>query len=131
MTQDVATNTATPGRFLGAGNADSSTTVNGLAAGSSAYFIVIGWSGNLGATWASAEASLLGGEAGFLGQSVSSGLISTGDGVRLTTPGLFGASAPSIQGFSLGSTQLVPEPGTMALAALGGASLLAFRRKNK
>ena len=129
VTEDVATNTATPGRFLGAGNADSSTTVNGLAAGSAAYFCVIGWSANLGATWAAADAALVSGTAGFLGQSGSSGLISTGDGIRLTTPGLFGASAPSIQGFSLGATQLVPEPTTIALAALGGAAMLFIRRK--
>jgi hypothetical protein len=40
-----------------------------------------------------------------------------------------GAASPNIPGFTLGLVTVVPEPGTLALAAIGGASLLALRRK--
>jgi hypothetical protein len=131
VTGTLATNTAVAGRFAGAENADSSTTVNGLAGGADAYFIVIGWSANLGTSLAAVEAAMsTPGSTGFLGQSVASGLIETGDGGTITTPGLFGGVSPNIQGFTLGSFAVpVPEPGTLALSALGGASLLLFRRK--
>jgi hypothetical protein len=68
-----------------------------------------------------------------LGESVVSGSIATGNGGLLPTPSLFQSSAPAIQAFQLGAFTITstPEPGTLALAALGGASLFAFRRKNK
>ena len=62
------------------------------------------------------------------------GLLTAGDGAGVSTPSLFGTTSPFSPGFTLGlvaPVAAVPEPGTMALAALGGASLLLFRRKNK
>lgn len=122
----LATNTSTAGRFSASSpNADSSTTIPTIAAGNTAQFVVVGWSASLGTTLAQLEADYNTG-IGFLGQSVVSGPISLGNGGTLPTPALFGGVAPSIQGFTLAS---VPEPATMALAAIGGASLLLFRRR--
>lgn len=127
----LAANSATAGRFLPLSpNADGSTTIPTVAGGTTAQFLVVGWSANLGSTLLDARNAFTAGQtAGFIGQSVISGPISLGNGGSLPTPALFGGVAPSIQGFTLGSIVAVPEPGTLALAALGGASLLMFRRK--
>jgi|SRR5665213_451327 len=128
-----AASTATVGRFASTtANADGSTVVPGVAAGNAAQFVVVGWSANLGTTVAALRnAMATPGMSGFLGESVVSGAITTGNGALLPTPSLFQPSAPAMQGFSLGSfsTTTVPEPTTLALAALGSASLLLFRRK--
>jgi hypothetical protein len=129
----IATNTASAGRFAAAvPNADGSTTIPTVASGSTAQFLVIGWSSNLGGSIAALQNALTTpGMAGFLGESEVSGSIALGNGGSNPTPQLFGAALPNLQGFTLGSFAVAstPEPGTLALAALGGASLLAFRRK--
>jgi hypothetical protein len=128
VTQSYGANTATAGRFAAINpNADNTTTVNGLAGGANADFVVVGWSANLGSSISALETALAGGIGGYLGQSVVSGVETAGNGTTVPAPALFGSSAPSIQGFTLGST--VPEPGTLALAALGVSSLLMLRRK--
>ena len=125
-------NTATTGRFAAtAPNGDLSTTV-GVAAGSSEQFVVIGWSVNLGQTISALQTALAtGGTTGFLGQSLVSPSIATGNGATLPTPNIFGATGSTIQAFTLGSFTVAPspEPGTMVLAGLGGLALLGLRRK--
>jgi hypothetical protein len=131
----LGSSTAVAGRFADvAPNGDGSTTVPGVAAGNSANFVVVGWSANLGSTLSALEQALaINGTTGLLGESIVSGSIATGNGGLLPTPNLFQASAPQMQAFTLGAFTITstPEPGTLALAALGGASLLMFRRKNK
>jgi hypothetical protein len=131
----LGTNSLTAGRFQPVGyNGDGSTTVPGIAAGNTAQFVVVGWSANLGTTLTQLTQALgVNGTTGLLGESIVSGSISLGNGGSLPNPALFGASAPNIGAFTLGSFTITstPEPGTLALAALGGASLLMFRRKNK
>jgi hypothetical protein len=109
-------------------NTDGSATIAGISGGATAQFVVVGWSANLGNSVSALENSLAAGTPGFLGQSVVSGPISLGNGALLPTPNLFQNTAPYIQAFTLGALP-VPEPGTMALAALSGASLLLFRRR--
>jgi len=103
--------------------------------------MMVGWSANLGATWAAAFSSITNGIAlnnfaagSFFGES-STGF--TGTASTSTSPGasMFGSAATAFGTpiNSAGSTlfELVntPEPTTMALAGLGGLSLLALRRK--
>jgi hypothetical protein len=129
------TNSPTAGRFQSSSqNADTSTTIPTVAGGAAAQFVVVGWSANLGSTLTSLEQALgVNGTTGFLGESIVSGAITTGNGALIGSPNLFGGIAPSLQAFTLGGFTITstPEPGTLALAALGGASLLMFRRKNK
>jgi hypothetical protein len=95
-------------------------------------FVVLGWSANIGSTWANVQTYLLSptalGSPAFVGESAVSGVITLGNGSSIPTPLLFNASAPSLQGFTLGLVP-VPEPTTMVLAGLGGLSLLLFRRR--
>ena len=125
-------NNSTAGRFLSStADANGATIVNGLGGGSSASFVVLGWSANLGANVSALEASLAATSwtgLAFMGESNVSGLLTAGDGNLIPTPALFGPAAPGMQAFTLGEVT-VPEPGTLALAALGVSSLLMLRRK--
>lgn len=101
----------------------------------SSYFVVLGWSANIGSTISSLETFLAGGDnglTGFVGESAVSGLVTTGNGSpgsTSTPPTLFGTVSPAIPAFTLGEVTPAPEPTTIALGAMGAASLLAFRRK--
>jgi len=110
-------------------NTDGSYSVGGLAGGASASFVIVGWSANIGSTITALQQYLAAPtQNGWVGESAVGGPLTTG--ILGSTPaiGLFGASSPNIPGFILGEVT-VPEPGTMALCALGGASMLLFRRK--
>jgi PEP-CTERM motif len=129
-----ATNTTAVGRLAGAGpNTDSSYSIAGNTG--SSRFVTIGW--NAAITGGAASVSALstwytaGANSGFIGQSTVSGLLALGDGNLVANANPFGNNAGQVPGFVLGLTAAapVPEPGTMALAALGGASLLLLRRK--
>jgi len=125
----LGTNT-TAGRFLSSTpDANGNTAIAGLAAGSSAQFLVLGWSANLGSTVSALQAALTAQTQGWLGESVVSGPITAGNGTSIPASATFGSGSPFIQGFTLGETPTVPEPGTLALAALGASSLLMLRRK--
>jgi len=124
-----ATNVATAGRISG-GAPDA---VGGVAAGGSAYFTVVGWSSNMGATWGAVQTLLSGGSLlpnMYLGESAVSPLLGTGDNFLAITPAIIQTSG-SIPGWTLGlvNVTLIPEPTTMALAGLAGLSLLLFRRR--
>jgi len=130
----LATNGAAGRLFATTPNTDGSVSASGVGGGSAGFFTVIGWSGNIGSTVSSLQAYLLNPTFNaWVGQSVVSGSLVAGTLGSTPAVGLWGATTPNIQGFTLGlvagSVAPVPEPGTMALAALGGASLLLFRRK--
>jgi len=111
-------------------NGDGSLTVSGVAGGGNGNFVVVGWSANIGSTLAAMESwyanpTVL----GWIGQSrIGVGQV-IGDNGSNPTLNIFGSTANYVNGFTLGEVAAVPEPGTIALAALGGASLLMFRRK--
>jgi len=139
----TATNSNTAG-YLNPVQASGDTQVN-WANGTTDNIVVVGWSANLGSTWfgvsnilaqlalgnvAPYVAQVGGGEA-FFGESAI-GYINP----ALTTPGAsIVGSSPTPNGLPIYSLNMqlylvpVPEPGTMALAGLGGLSLLLFRRR--
>ncbi len=121
-----ATNTAGAGRLSG-----GTVAVNGWQPNTVMNYEVAGWSKSLGPTWQSAWLSGTFGTAGFYGVSaVASGTAGGGSPVPAPAWNIFGGSG--IAGFNLspvGGTPPVPEPTSMALAGLGAAALLIFRRR--
>jgi hypothetical protein len=98
------------------------TLPNGFASGSTYAFQVKGWSATGG--YGSYDAALQGNPTGYFGVS---GIGSVTLGVGPTPAGgVWGTGAGQIGGFVLTP---VPEPSTIALAGLGAASLLLFRRR--
>jgi len=137
----IGTNNTNPGRISpatqgntsanqGALNADSSLTVSGIAGAAAANTVSVGWlSTGIGTTVAALTTWYnAGAVGGWIGQSAI-GNVTLGDGVSTSTPNPWGSSTGQVGGLLLGLTPSVPEPGTLALAALGVGSLLALRRK--
>jgi len=123
----IGTNQASAGRFTGGAN----LSVAGAPAGSTRAILVRGWSTALGTTYAQALANY-NIVPGFLGESaIAPNFIFGGfDGVgTIPTLPAFGASSITT-GFSLVYAP-VPEPTSMALAGIGAAAMLIFRRRNK
>lgn len=126
----IATNTSA-GRFV-AGNG---LALPGVPLGGTAAIMIRGWSSNLGSNFAAALANVnvLG---GYIGQSaIALNFLLGGDGGAgnvPTSPVFGGASGIVAAGPNNGFTLTyvpVPEPSSMALAGLGAASLLMFRRR--
>jgi len=121
--------TATPGNFVvmqtstkGVAQYNSGSGFglqNGTSVGENVSFYEVSWNGSLFSTLAAAAAA-----DGAVGWSpvLNSQTMTSQSSVTPESP-LFTSFG------TLGVVASVPEPGTMALAALGGLSLLAFRRK--
>ena len=120
------TNQATAGRFTGGGN----VPITGWAPGAERSFMVAGWSSDLGPTWSQGWLSGNWGSAttGLFGMSsIATGRAGGFDGTG-NVPNLAPFTATTIAtGFNLAP---IPEPTTLALAGLGAAALLIFRRRN-
>jgi len=126
-----ATNTAGAGRL---GPASNTQAIAGWAPQTTMFYEVAGWSASLGATF---NASWLTGNFGasvpagtFFGVSaVANG--SSGGGSPVPAPALPLFGGAGLGGFNMNdvSTGTVPEPTSMALAGLGAAALLIFRRR--
>jgi len=146
----IGTNTATAGRLSsGSGLCVTMGAQAGWPVEQTNSFVEIGWSANLGTSFGSisnaiAQANLAGGiwsTAGLFGISAvgdeTAGGVDPVTGLTVNPPNIFGAALNGvgglnqIQGLNLTAVTVgaVPEPGTMALAGLGGLSLLAFRRR--
>jgi len=128
--RQTATNTAAAsgGRLSGGQQATA------LPGGSTVNTIVRGWSANLGTTWAAVLNSLnnpgsISGGSYYLGQSAIGLNAIFNDPSAAPVNGVFGTTGGAlIPGFVL-NLNVVPEPSSMALAGLGAASLLLFRRR--
>jgi len=125
------TNSGSAGRI-----AAGTYPVTGWQPGATMSYEVAGWSSIYGATfvngWLTAKPgdAIWGGKAGFFGVSaVGTGAAGGGSPVPAPALPLFGGSG--LAGFVLGpvGTGSVPEPTSMALAGLGAAALLIFRRR--
>jgi len=150
---DLANNWTATGLFLQNGTTGNGrailtgTTGSAVQAGPANYsgaapldFMLVGWSANLGTTFAGAGGvlSVLQSWAGqvtgaFFGESVvGSTVISTANSAGTAVIGAAGSGLiynPSSAPLVMNELATVPEPGTLALAALGGLSMLMFRRK--
>jgi len=135
-----ATVAGNAGRFNG-NNVDSAAGVQiaGYAGGTTtADFAVVGWSGNIGSTWAQAQAWWNNGAAnGTVQGSANLGGVwfginsSIANDVPLANaggpyPATFGTGVMSGWGLSY---YPVPEPSTFALVGLGAAAMVIFRRR--
>jgi len=144
----LATNFVGAGTLAGPGG-NSGTGVSGWAnggpgatsdtQGTEMDYLLVGWSANLGNSWASVSNLLA---SGFTGNSIPNAFFgvsqlgfgySGGSGTPATGPeSLFGVTAGMPGGLTSGFTMYAvptPEPGTIALAGLGGLSMLLFRRR--
>jgi len=102
-------------------------------------FILVGWSSNLGLTWAGVQGQLNTGSwatNGFFGVSALGNTYAGGGPASLPAVTIWGTGAgPGAQGLPGGfnlyavTSGTIPEPTTMALVGLGGLSLLLFRRR--
>ena len=100
-------------------NGGASFDITGTSVSTAYTLMLVSWNGSLYSTLAAAEAAG-NGAIGFSAPiQYTSGTGPTDNTVASAPFAQFGTFVPAI----------VPEPGTMALAALGGASLLLFRRK--
>jgi len=125
-----ATNLAVAGRFTGGAN----VAVTGWAAGATASYEVAIWSASLGhdfqAGWLTGNFGNAPAGSVFGLSSIATG-ISGGAGVPASPSyNLFGGATGIQTGFNAAEVGgVVPEPTSMALAGLGAAALLIFRRR--
>jgi hypothetical protein len=116
----------------------SGVAVNSWTPGTDMDIMLVAWSSNLGSSWTTIEGELGNGTQGaaawtangFFGYSAVASIESGNFGTPAAGPtSIFGATG--IQGFSLFAVtpSAVPEPTTLALAGLGGLSMLFLRRR--
>jgi len=96
--------------------------VAGTTAGSQYELVVVGWNASAGGA-----SALTGGTYSDIGWSNPFNYTSGVNSVD--TAGTAYVNADGMVKFGVAPVGVAPEPGTMALAALGGASLLLFRRR--
>jgi hypothetical protein len=124
-----ATNLAAAGRF----NGGVSIQCPGWAAGATMSYEVAVWSASLGQPWQNGWLTGTFATAGNFGLSSVATGVSGGFGAPATPSyNLFGGVTGISSGFNapaVGGTVVTPEPTSMALAGLGAAALLIFRRR--
>ena len=116
---------------FGAGLFNGGTlSLTGIAGGAPAEYIVAGWTGAFPTYDAAYAAALQNASASFIGLSAIDTVV-TGN-PSLTPPGLPVGLRPTFTGMTTLATALapIPEPTSFALAGLGLAALLVFRRRS-
>jgi len=103
---------------------DKSNNGYNVAAGTT-YYEILAWTGNF-SSYAAAEAS---GQIGVYGGS--SGVIAFDAAGGIPTSGLPPAEEDLASDINLTQVVATPEPSTIAMAGIGLASMLIFRRKSK
>jgi len=116
------------GSITGVGS--SGGTALNMLAGTTYFVQLVGWSTSLGTTWSSVESQLASGQwnsaGGFFGETATSTMtpfVTAGTGDPTIFPGTWAVNSLTL--FSVP----VPEPTTLALAGLGGLSMLFLRRR--
>ena len=143
----MATNLPVAGGIRGAGGATGSAVTGWDAPTDANYntaernnFLLVGWSASLGSSWLTVSNELSTGTwsaNGFFGVSALGNAYAGAGSNTLPAVSVFSVTTGAPGGLATGLTLYsvtagggpVPEPSTMALAALGGASLLLFRRR--
>jgi len=124
-------NGGAPGSLTGPGT--SSGIQVDLAAGTAYSVELVGWSAALGASWSTVSGLLADGFAGQQNADLSFGSTGIGTITPFATPGTGDPTIfPTVYSngsFVLFSATPVPEPATLALAGLGGLSMLFLRRR--
>jgi len=95
-------------------------------------FVIVGWSAGLGTNWTSALAAVTAGTSGWFGYSLPSFEASGAAPPGTPSTLLSGSLGPQPYGTPIATginMTPVPEPVTLALAGLGGLSLLLLRRR--
>jgi hypothetical protein len=129
LSEDLATNYAGPGDLEGIGGFGGTNFI-GMNATITYDVMIVGWSGNLGSSWLTVSNELY---TGNWASDVNAFFGETGVGTATPTatpagePNLFGGSM--FPDGSLTLYEVTPEPATIALAGLGGLSMLLFRRR--
>jgi len=114
----AAITSLTAGQFAG-----GTKTISNIGLAADASYFLIGWNGS----FTTLDAALTAGTS-FMGQSA---IFTTTTGNPLTTPqGTATSLSGSFLGMTLSPVVVVPEPASFALAGLGLAALLVFRRRN-
>jgi hypothetical protein len=145
----LATNSPGAGTIAGSGGASGAAVATWATGGASAtsdtqgtelQFLLVGWSANLGTSWATVSGELATGFSGWSTPNAFFGVSQmgwgwSGGGGTPATPAvsLFGSSASMPGGIPVTPFTLfqvnVPEPSTIALAGLGGLAMLMLRRR--
>jgi hypothetical protein len=114
-------------------------SIAGFAGGSTADFAVVGWSANIGATWAEAQTWWANGNSASPNRTVAGWFginTAVADNIPLANAGgpyppIFGTTGGLMTGWGLSYYPAIPEPSSFALAGLGAAAMLIFRRRKQ
>ena len=99
--------------------------LNGIAGGANAEYVVAGWTGAFTTYDAAYAAAVADPSASFFGLSGIATVVKVGD-PSAVPPGTATSLRPTFPGVVLSP---IPEPSTFALAGLGAAALMIFRRR--